>query len=145
MTQITIEVPDELAQRLEPFQHQLSELLTRLIVSNLPDSNLPDSNIAGRPALYAHAAELPAIYTELIDFLVSRPTAQQILEFKVSEQSQNRLQTLLQKNREAVLNSAETAELDLYEQLDNMMSLLKVRVYADRNLSLANSIADCKR
>jgi hypothetical protein len=128
MTQITIEVPDELAQRLEPFQNQLSELLTRLIASNLPDPS-----IASRSATYAHAVELPTTYLELLDFLVSRPTAQQILEFKVSEQSQNRLQTLLQRNREAVLSSAETAELDLYEQLDNMMSLLKVRAYTDCN------------
>jgi hypothetical protein len=137
MKQITIEVPDELAQRLEPFQHRLSELLTRLIASNLPDLN-----IAGRPATDAHAAELPATYLELLDFLVSRPTAQQILEFKVSEQSQSRLQTLLQRNREAVLSSTETAELDLYEQLDNMMNLLKVRAYADRNPDLQNTASE---
>ena len=137
MTQITIEVPDELAQRLEPFQNQLSELLTHLIASNLPDSN-----IASRPATYVHAAELPATYLELLDFLVSRPTAQQILEFKVSEQSQNRLQTLLQRNREAALSSTEAAELDLYEQLDNMMSLLKVRAYAERNPDLQNSASE---
>jgi hypothetical protein len=138
MTQITIEVPDELAQRLEPFQNQLSELLTRLIASNLPD----DSNTASLPATYAHTAELPTIYLELLDFLVSRPTAQQILEFKVSEQSQNRLQTLLQRNREAVLSATEAAELDLYEQLDNMMSHLKVRAYTDRNPDLQNAASE---
>jgi hypothetical protein len=49
----------------------------------------------------------------------------------VSETSQSRLQTLLQKNREAALTPAETAELDLYEQLDTLMGLLKVRAYTN--------------
>jgi hypothetical protein len=62
--------------------------------------------------------------------LVSRPTSEQIVDFKVSENSQNRLQLLLQKNKEEVLTAAETAELDLYEQLNDLLGLLKVRAYA---------------
>jgi hypothetical protein len=54
----------------------------------------------------------------------------QIINFKVSAASQSRLQTLLQKNREIALTTAETAEIDLYQQLDTLIGLLKIRAYA---------------
>jgi hypothetical protein len=54
----------------------------------------------------------------------------QIINFKVSEASQSRLQTLLEKNREAALTAAETAEIDMYEQLDTLIGFLKIRAYA---------------
>jgi hypothetical protein len=69
-------------------------------------------------------------YQEILDFLVSRPTPEQIVSFKISETSQNRLQTLLQKNRELALTDAEISELDLSEQLDNLMGFLKIRARA---------------
>lgn len=123
MAQLTIEIPDDLAQRLAPFQNQLSELFTRLIASTLPGELSPS---LGLPA----TAELPPTYLEVLDFLVTRPTSEQLLTFKVSEPSQARLQTLLQKNRDTSLTPAEMAELNVYEQLDALMSLLKVRAYA---------------
>jgi hypothetical protein len=69
-------------------------------------------------------------YREILDFLVSRPTSEQILGFKVSEASQTRLQALLQKNRELALTDAESTELDLYEQLDTLIGFLKIRAHA---------------
>ncbi len=117
MAQILINIPDELAQQLAPFQGQFSELFTRLIATPLLRQNLPVS--------------LPtnATYQEILDFLVSRPTAEQIVDFKVSEDSHSRLQLLLQKNKEIALTATETAELDLYEQLNNIIGLLKIRAY----------------
>lgn len=123
MAQLTIEIPDDLAQRLIPFQDQLSELFTRLIVTTLPGESSASSRLLT-------TAELPDTYLEVLDFLVTRPTFEQLLAFKASEQSQVRLQTLLQKNRDASLSSLETAELNVYEQLDALMTLLKVRAYA---------------
>jgi len=40
---------------------------------------------------------------------------------------QARLRSLLEKNREATLSETEIAELDLYEQLAQLMILLKAR------------------
>ncbi len=79
MAQILINIPDELAQQLAPFQGQFSELFTRLIATPLLRQNLPVS--------------LPtnATYQEILDFLVSRPTAEQIVDFRVSEDSHSRL------------------------------------------------------
>jgi hypothetical protein len=117
MAQILIDIPDELAQQLAPFQGQFSELFTRLIAVPLLRPSTPVSIAAN------------STYQEILDFLVSRPTSEQIVDFKVSEDSQNRLQLLLQKNKEAALTAAETAELDLYEQLNDLIGLLKVRAY----------------
>jgi hypothetical protein len=118
MAQILIDIPDELAQQLAPFQGQFSELFTRLIAAPLLRQNLPVSPPAN------------STYQEIIDFLASRPTSEQIVDFKVSENSHNRLQQLLQKNREAALTATETTELDLYEQLNYLIGLLKVRAFA---------------
>lgn len=135
MAQLTIEISDDLAQRLAPFQNQLSELFTRLIANTLPDRSSSGLGLAT-------TAELPSTYVEVLDFLVTRPTSEQILTFKISEQSQVRLQALLQKNRDASLNSSEVAELNVYEQLDELMTLLKVRAYAaTKNTSSNSSLA----
>jgi hypothetical protein len=118
MAQILIDIPDELAQQLAPFQGQFSELFTRLIAAPLLRQNLPVSPPAN------------STYQEIIDFLISRPTSEQIVDFKVSENSHNRLQQLLQKNREAALTATKTTELDLYEQFNYLIGLLKVRAFA---------------
>jgi hypothetical protein len=120
MAQITIDIPDDLAQRLAPFQSQFSDLFTRLIATRLleePTTDPANLNTSGT-------------YQEILDFLIDRPTSAQIINFKVSAASQSRLQTLLQKNREVALTAAETAEIDLYQQLDTLIGFLKVRAYA---------------
>lgn len=123
MAQITIDIPDDLAQQLAPFQSQFSDLFTRLIASPLlghPAQHPPTTNLANTSGTYQ----------EILDFLISRPTSEQIVSFKVSETSQTRLAQLLEKNREAALTPEENTELDLYEQLDTLISLLKIRAYA---------------
>ncbi len=122
MAQITIEVPDEFAQSLEPFQGQLSELFTRFVSAALLSGT---SNVSS--AIPVQSSSPPATYQEVLDFLIGRPTSQQIVGFRVSNQSQARLQSLLQKNRDAELSPAETSELNLYEQLDTLMGLLKAK------------------
>ena len=120
MAQITIEVPDEFAQRLEPFQSQIYELFTRFISATLPDE-------------FAEGAPLTDLdttnetYQEVLDFLVSQPTSQQIVDFKVSESVQSRLKSLLQKSHDSSIGTDKKEELDLYEQLDALVVLLKVK------------------
>jgi hypothetical protein len=128
MAQITIDISDDLAQRLAPFQSQFSDLFTRLIASTLlgqgqPTLDQPNPNLLSTSSTYQ----------EILDFLISRPTSEQIIGFKVSEESQTRLQTLLQKNRQATLTPADTIELDLYEQLDTLIGFLKIRACSSLN------------
>ena len=131
MAQITIDIPDDLAQRLTPFQNQFSELFTRLIASPLLEQNSTSKSSSDN-----FLVDDSGTYREILDFLISRPTSEQIIGFKVSESSQSRLQTLLQKNQEdsiapltCGINAIESAELELYEQLDALMGLLKIRAY----------------
>jgi HKD family nuclease len=128
MAQLTIEISDDLAQRLAPFQNQLPELFARLIATTLPDEHAPQT---GLPV--ANFAELLPMYAEVLDFLVTRPTFEQIMAFKVSERSQIRLRELLDKNRSMSLTSSEIAELNMNEQLDTLMTLLKVRARTTAN------------
>jgi hypothetical protein len=120
MAELTIQISDELAQRLEPLQNRLPELLWQLLdVANLP--------INSQPTIKTETTDIPTVYQEVLDFLIKRPTREEIIAFKVSPQAQTRLSELLEKNRSATLNPMELAELDVYEQLEHMLILLKAR------------------
>jgi hypothetical protein len=120
MAQLTIHISDELASRLEPLRDRLPELLLQLLETpSKTTSTVSESTVS--------ATEPPSVYAEVLDFLIKRLTPQEIAAFKVSSQAQERLQTLLEKNREATLTVEETTELDVYEQLEHLMLLLKVR------------------
>lgn len=131
MAQITIEIPDEFAQRLEPFQSWLPELFTRFLARNLPDDISDTAKAVG-------ASSSNKTYQEIISFLISQPTSQQIVDFKISNHSQQRLQALLQKNREGALSRQDRDELDLHEQLDALMGLLKVEAFSKHKPMLQN-------
>lgn len=122
MAELTIQVSDELAQRLEPLQNRLPELLWQL----LDFANLP-TNIS--KTVQTEPTDIPLVYQEVLDFLIKRPTPEEIIAFKVSSQAQSRLEELLSRNRSTTLNSMELAELDVYEQLEHMMILLKARAF----------------
>jgi hypothetical protein len=120
MAELTIQIPDELAQRLEPLRNRLPELLSQLVDrTNFSASTMPE--------VQATSSHVPAVYLEVLDFLIKRPTPEEIIAFKVSPEGQKRLQTLLHKNRETTLTQTEIAELDVYEQLEHLMILLKAR------------------
>lgn len=120
MAELTIQISDELAQRLEPLQNRLPELLWQLLdVVNLQTTS--------EPIVKTEVTDIPAVYQEVIDFLIKRPTPEEIIAFKVSHQAQAQLKVLLQKNRSATISSMELAELDVYEQLEHLMILLKAR------------------
>jgi hypothetical protein len=118
-TTITLEVPDELASRLTPVKNQLPLLLAfALELVGAPDEGL---------ALLDPTAP---IITEVIEFLAQGPTSSEILAFKVSRQAQDRLEELLDKNREGALTPQEKAELDTYHQINHLLILLKARARA---------------
>jgi hypothetical protein len=64
---------------------------------------------------------------EILDFLLSRPTPEQIIALRASDAAQERLRYLLDGNRNNTLNDQERIELDTYVQLDNLVSRLKAR------------------
>lgn len=132
MAELTIQIPDELALKLEPLRSRLPELLSQLLVSTNPSAE---------PLAIATAnlQEIPQAYLEVLDFLVTRPTPQDIVAFKVSPEAQERLSSLLDKNREGTLTDSEFAELDVYEQLEHLMILMKARAVSTKRNSEGNA------
>jgi hypothetical protein len=114
MAQLTIEIPDALLPELEQVRSQLPTLLAQWITSSRVIQ--PETQ--------------QAALQEVLSFLMRQPMPQDILSFKVSEVAQGRLKTLLDRNREGGLSEDESLELDGYEQLDQLMQMLKIRAYS---------------
>jgi hypothetical protein len=68
-----------------------------------------------------------ALSDEVLDFLLSAPTPEQVMALRPSEAAQARLRYLLDGNRNQTLNDAEQAELDAYLQLEHFVRRLKIR------------------
>jgi hypothetical protein len=67
------------------------------------------------------------LHNEIIKFLASGPTPQEIIAFHPSEDVSGRVNELLDKNREGILTATERAELDQYETLDYLITLVKAQ------------------
>jgi hypothetical protein len=67
------------------------------------------------------------LFEEILDFLLSNATPEEIILFQPSEVLQGRLRTLLERNRNGVLTSEESAELDDFVRMNHFMSMLKIR------------------
>ena len=104
MAKITLEVPDELSEKLLQMGDRLSELL----------------------ALSLQQPPLPArIYRYILDFLASKPTPEQILAFRPTTEMQERLKTLLTRSKTGELTPTEQQELDEYERIEHLIVMLK--------------------
>ncbi len=64
----------------------------------------------------------------MIELLSNRPTPAEVVAFKISPSAQERMATLLEKNREEGLSDAENMELDWYEYVHEIMTRLKAEV-----------------
>jgi hypothetical protein len=90
MAELTISIPDELAQRLEPLQDRLPELLTQLV-----EALSPPTISADVLSLPAQPMDAPLAYAEVLEFLLNRPTHEAIVAFKVLPVAQARIRALL--------------------------------------------------
>ena len=66
-------------------------------------------------------------YDEVVDFLTSEPTPEQIIAFRPSPAVQERINHLLEANRNGTLTSDEQSELDEFEEIEHLMRRLKIR------------------
>lgn len=116
MAQITIEVSEDLAERLAPVQDRLSEVLAH--------------------ALQEQHSILHETYRHVLQFFTSNPSPQDILDFRPPQATQERISELLEKNRTGELLPAESTELDEYVHIDNVLTLLKTQTF--KNLKAAS-------
>jgi hypothetical protein len=68
------------------------------------------------------------LYDELLDLYANTPDVDKLLGYRLPPDKQERLETLLQKNRDGALTPEEQGELDEYEQLEHFGRMLKARV-----------------
>jgi len=107
MPTITIEVPDSLAERLAPYQERLAEILA-----------LGLGELSPWPS---------RVYRYILEFLASNPSAEQLAAFRPTPEMQERLRTLLERERAGLLTEMERAELDEYERIEHIMILFKAQ------------------
>lgn len=107
MVQVTMQLPDQLAFRIMPVRQWMPAIL--------------ELSLAG---LRTPASETAA---EIIDFLLSSPSSEQIMAYHVSSRAQSRLQRLLTLNEAGLLSEAEAQELDELERIEHIMIMLKAQ------------------
>ena len=73
------------------------------------------------------AVQASTLIDEVLDFLISAPTPEQIVAFHASEMAQTRLRYLLDQNRNGELSDEEKVELDEMTRLDHFVTLIKAR------------------
>jgi|SRR5947209_3789463 len=106
--QLTIDIPDKLAEQLEPEGDHLTSIIAR--------------------GLRRSWSGTSSLRRELISFLARQPDTNAILEFRPSERAAERARELRQRNREGTLTVDEEAELDEMCDVDRFVSLIKAEV-----------------
>ncbi len=66
---------------------------------------------------------------EILEFLLSAPTPQAVIELRPSDEAQEWLRYLLDGNRNNTLTDVERAELDNYLQVEHFIRQLKVKAH----------------
>lgn len=67
------------------------------------------------------------VYDELLDFLTSGPTLDEIIAFELSPATQKRARYLMKRSAEGRLTDAEQQELQEFNRIDDFMDKVKIR------------------
>jgi hypothetical protein len=108
MVQMTMQVSNELAKRLQPIRDWLPTIL--------------ELSLVGFKTLATETA------TEIIQFLSTKPSPQKVLEYHVSERAQSRLKRLLTLNQAGGLGEMELLELDELQKIEHIVIILKAQI-----------------
>ena len=73
------------------------------------------------------------VFDEIIDFITSIPQPQQILNYKSSKSTQNRLDDLLEKKRNEQLSDDELHELEQFIMTEHIMRIAKIKAKKSLN------------
>ena len=66
-------------------------------------------------------------YDEIIDFLAAGSTPDSLLAFRPSRKTAQRVEALVEKNKQGTISLDEQSELDDYLQLEHLLILAKAR------------------
>lgn len=105
---MTVDIPNELAIRLNPFKDELPQLLEL----GLHEYNAPKTT--GFQGI-----------NEILEFLAKLPTPEEILALKPAQELQSQISTLLDKQRIQGLSVAEEQQWQQYEYLEHLVRMAK--------------------
>ena len=66
-------------------------------------------------------------YEEVVNFIAAGTTPQNVVEFKASEETRERIADLIFREKTEGISAEEKAELDLYMQIEHLMRLAKAK------------------
>jgi hypothetical protein len=112
LSSVKFDIPQELAARLHPLKDQLPRIL---------ELGLRELNAITQPDFEGAA--------EILEFLASLPTPEEILALHPSKNLQDRISNLLKKNRTVGLTSAEQREWEQYQYLEHLVRVAKAKAY----------------
>lgn len=69
------------------------------------------------------------VYDEIVDFIAAGTTPQSVIDFKLSNAAQERLEDLVYRHKTGELTQDEKRELDHFLTLEHIMTLIKARAY----------------
>jgi hypothetical protein len=107
---ITLHIPEELATRLRPVENQLPRIL---------ELGLRGLNAAAQSGYEGVA--------EVMEVLAGLPAPEEILALRPSADLQERINTLLEKNRNEGLSAAEEQEWEKYQYLEHLVRIAKAK------------------
>jgi hypothetical protein len=110
MMQILVEVPDELGLRLAPMQDQLPQILE-----------------LGLRGFNANVQSGFSGLADILEFLASLPSPQEILALKPSDELQAEVQRLIVKTKGDGLSVAEEQLWQQYEYVEHLVRMAKAR------------------
>lgn len=76
------------------------------------------------PSVVMHTVKA---YEEVVDFIAAGTTPQNVIDFRPSDESQNRVAELLFREKNSELTTSERSELDHYMQMEHLMRMAKAR------------------
>lgn len=108
MVEMTMQVSDELAKRIQPIRPWLPTII--------------ELSLVGFKTLATETA------SEVIHFLSTNPSRKKVLNYHVSGRAQKRLRRLLALNEAGLLGEDEQAELDELQKIEHTIIMLKAEL-----------------
>lgn len=112
MVSVTLNISEELATRLVPLEDKLPRIL---------ELGLRELNATAQLGFDGAA--------EVLEFLASLPSPEEIVALHPSEALQARVSALLEKNRTQGLTDAEEQEWEQYEYLEHLVRIAKAKAH----------------
>jgi hypothetical protein len=110
MQQITVDLPDDLALRISPLRSELPQILE-----------------LGLREWHLDIASEFAGLAEVLDFLVTLPSPEEVLALRPSPDLAEQIAALLEKNRTVGLTEAEERLWQHYEHVEYLVQMAKAK------------------